>query len=250
MALGWADMAVSLPVWHAAYEKGVARWNDQRKAVDYANYVVRTTNNAGAAKDLAQVQRGGPTRRLFTMYYSAFGSLYQMFREQMIRAGREGIPGKIKLAAFCFMMFTVQSALEDLVKGRAPLGDDEDDDSIGKWLMRGTLLSASSMFPIVWDVASGTTLLGGAGKFRPSSALEAGSAFIKAVDSSAEAVADAWDGEDVEAERVVKNMVEAGGYAFGLPSVQLLRWYKTFVRWANGEPDWSPWELIWHKRGR
>ena len=251
VALGWADMAVSLPVWHAAYEKGIARWNDQRKAVDYANYVVRTTNNAGAAKDLAQVQRGGPTRRLFTMYYSAFGSLYQMFHEQMIRAGREGIPGKIKLAAFCFMMFTVQSALEDLVKGRAPLGGDDDDDkSVGKWLMQGTLLSASSMFPIVRDVASGTTLLGGAGKFRPSPALEAGSAFIKAVDSSAEAVADAWDGEDIEAERVVKNMVEAGGYAFGLPSVQLLRWYKTFVRWLNDAPDWSPWELIWHKRRR
>ncbi len=251
VALGWADMAVSLPVWHAAYEKGMARWNDQRKAVDYANYVVRTTNNAGAAKDLAQVQRGGPTRRLFTMYYSAFGSLYQMFHEQMTRAGREGIPGKIKLAAFCFMMFTVQSALEDLVKGRAPLGGDDDDDkSVGKWLIQGTLLSASSMFPIVRDIASGTTLLGGTGKFRPSPALEAGSAFIKAVDSGAKVVTDAWNGEDVEAERVVKNMVEAGGYAFGLPSVQLLRWYKTFVRWANGEPDWSPWELIWHKRGR
>lgn len=251
VALGWADMAVSLPVWHAAYEKGVSRWNDQRKAVDYANYVVRTTNNAGAAKDLAQVQRGGPTRRLFTMYYSAFGSLYQMFHEQMIQARREGIPGKVKLAAFCFMMFTVQSALEDLVKGRAPLGGDDDDDkSVGKWLMQGTLLSASSMFPIVRDIASGTTLLGGTGKFRPSPALEAGSAFIKAVDSGAKVVTDAWNGEDVEAERVVKNMVEAGGYAFGLPSVQLLRWYKTFVRWANGEPDWSPWELIWHKRER
>ncbi|WP_299076791.1 hypothetical protein [uncultured Fretibacterium sp.] len=250
MALGWADMAVSLPVWHAAYEKGVARWNDQRKAVDYANYVVRTTNNAGAVKDLAQVERGGPTRRLFTMYYSAFGSLYQMFREQMTRAGREGIPGKVKLAAFCFMMFTVQSALEDLVKGRAPLGDDEDDDSVEKWLLRGTFSTFSSMFPIVRDVASGTTLLGGAGKFRPSSALEAGTAFIKAVDSGAKAVADVWNEEDVEAERVVKNMVEAGGYAFGLPSVQLLRWYKTFVRWANDEPDWSPWELIWHKRRR
>ena len=128
--------------------------------------------------------------------------------------------------------------------------NDDDDKSVGKWLMRGTLLSASSMFPIVRDIASGTTLLGGAGKFRPSPALEAGSAFIKAIDSGAKAVVDIWDGEDVEAERVVKNMVEAGGYAFGLPSVQLLRWYKTFVCWANGEPDWSPWELIWHKRGR
>ena len=168
----------------------------------------------------------------------------------MTRAGRDGIPGKIKLAAFCFMMFTVQAALEDLMKGRAPLGDDEDDDSIGKWLLRGTFSTFSSMFPIVRDVVSGTTLLGGAGKFRPSPALEAGTAFIKAIDSSAKAVADAWDEEDVEAERVVKNMVEAGGYAFGLPSVQLLRWYKTFVRWVNDEPDWSPWELIWHKRGR
>ena len=118
------------------------------------------------------------------------------------------------------MMFTVQSALEDLVKGRAPLGGDDDDDkSVGKWLIQGTLLSASSMFPIVRDIASGTTLLGGTGKFRPSPALEAGSAFIKAVDSGAKVVTDAWNGEDVEAERVVKNMVEAGGYAFGLHGI-------------------------------
>ena len=40
------------------------------------------------------------------------------------------------------------------------------------------------------DIASGTTLLGGAGKFRPSPALEVGSAFIKAIDSGAKAVMD------------------------------------------------------------
>jgi len=250
VAIGWVDMAVSLPIWHAAYEKGMARWNDQRKAVDYANYVVRTTNNAEAVKDLAQVQRGGPTRRLFTTYYSAFGSLYQMFREQMTWAGREGIPGKVKLAAFCFMMFTVQSALEDLVKGRAPLGDDEDDNSTGKWLIQGTFSTFSSMFPLVREIPSASTVLGGTGNFRPSPALEAVSAFGKAIDSGFRFVADIWDGEDAGADRVVRDMVMAGGYAFGLPSVQLLRWYKTFVRWANDEPDWSPWELIWHKRGR
>ena len=68
--------------------------------------------------------------------------------------------------------------------------------------------------------------------------------------SAARFVADIWDGEEAEADRVVRDMVLAGGYTFGLPSVQLLRRYKTFVRWANDEPDWSPWELIWHKRGR
>ena len=48
--------------------------------------------------------------------------------------------------------------------------------------------------------------------------------------SAARFVADIWDGEEAEADRVVRDMVLAGGYTFGLPSVQLLRRYKTFVR--------------------
>ena len=150
MGMGLADMAISLPVWTAAYHQGMNKFNqDSRRAVDYADYIVRTTNNTGAAKDLARVQRGAPVRKLFTMYYSAFGSMYQMFREEMARAGRTGLPGTVRMAAYCFALFAVQAALEDILKGRAPWnGDDDDDESATLWILRGAFGQFSSMFPV------------------------------------------------------------------------------------------------------
>jgi len=256
IGMGWMDMAVSLPVWSAAYDKGLKLFGgDTQRAVDYADGIIRQTNNTGAVKDLAQAQRGTVFKKLFTMYYSAFGSMYQMFREEMTRAGRTGLPGKIRLAAFCFMMFGVQAALEDILKGRAPWNDDDwDEEEKGtellKWMLQGGLGSFSSMFPIWRDVASGTKALGGFGEYRPSPALDAGTTIVRAIDSAAGAIGKAWNGEDVEAERTVKDLFRAGGYAFGLPTTQLLRWYKTFCRWSEGAPDYSPLELIYAKRGK
>ncbi|MBQ9526723.1 MAG: hypothetical protein IJR68_03855 [Fretibacterium sp.] len=251
MGLGWVDMAVSLPVWSAAYDQGMKKFNDQRKAIDYADYIVRTTNNTGAVKDLAAAQRGTAFKKLFTMYYSAFGSMYQMFSEEMTRAGRTGLPGKVRMAAFCFLMFSVQAALEDALKGRAPWNDDDDDkDGVLLWMLKSGLGNFSSMFPIWRDVASGTKALGGFGEYRGSPALDAGTAFVRGIDSMAGALKDIWDGEDAEGEKVARDVFKAGGYAFGLPTIQILRWYKTFCRWMEDAPDFSPLEIIWTKRGK
>gem|GEM_PF-2235861 len=253
VGMGWADMWVSLSVWTAAYDKGLNQFNgDSQKAVDYADYIVRTTNNTGAAKDLAQIQRGSPFKKLFTMYYSAFGSLYQLFHEEMVKAGKGGIPDKLRLAAFCFMVFTVQAALEDLLKGRDPWsGDDElDSEEIAKWLLQGTAGTFASMFPGVRDVVSGA--IGGFGGYKASPALDAGATVARAMSAVTKNTWDIFWGraEDVEAGKTAKKVFDAGGYIFGLPTIQLSRWGRTFMRWVNDEPDFSPWEAIWAKRNK
>jgi hypothetical protein len=248
IGLGWADMAIAIPVWTAAYDQGLAMFKgDSQRAADHANYIVRTTNNAGAVKDLAQVQRGSPFKKLFTMYYSGLGSLYQMFHEEMARAGRGGMPDKLRLAAFCFMMFTVQSALGDLLKGRSPWNEKEppDEEEITKWLLLGTAGTTASMFPLVRDMFTGAAMYGG--RHIPNPALDAMGALVRGATSPTKAV---WDtlwgrGEDVNVEKMLKDIFEAGGYVTSLPTTQLSRWGRVFMRWVNDEPNFSPWELIW-----
>jgi hypothetical protein len=253
LGLGWADMAISIPVWTAAYDQGLKIFNgDSQRAADHANYIVRTTNNTGAVKDLAQVQRGSPFKKLFTMYYSAFGSLYQMFHEEMARAERGGIPDKLRMAAFCLMMFVVQSALEDLLKGRTPWGGEEEPDGeeITKWLLLGSVGGFTSMIPGVRDAFAGLARF--RGRYIPNAALDAASALPRGIASGTVAGWDALWGraEDVDVEKTLKDIFEAGGYVASLPTVQMIRWGRVFMRWVNDEPDFSPWEVIWTKKRR
>jgi hypothetical protein len=252
LGLGWADMAISIPVWTAAYDQGLAMFKgDSRRAADHADYIVRTTNNTGAVKDLAQVQRGSPFKKLFTMYYSAFGSLYQMFREEAARAGKGGIPDKLRLAAFCFTMFAVQSALEDALKGRTPWDEEEDEpdaEEVTKWVLLNSVGTATSMVPLVRDVFAGT--VGLKGRHIPNPALDAAGAVKRGIESTGEAVWDAVWGraEDVDVEKTLKGIFEAGGYVASLPTVQMARWGRVFMRWMDDAPDFSPWEVIWPRR--
>ncbi len=47
------------------------RYNgDEAKVIDPADRAVRVSQSAGGVKDLAKIQRGGDTWRMFTMFYS------------------------------------------------------------------------------------------------------------------------------------------------------------------------------------
>ena len=107
------------------------------------------------------------------------------------------------------------------------------------------------MFPLFRDIAAASTS-DYRSAYRPSPALEAGSTIAKAAKNVAGNVWDlAWDNEDLDtldSGKTLKSVFDAGGYVFGLPTTQLSRWGRTFMRWVNDEADFSPWELIWTKR--
>ena len=249
----WADMAIAFPVWQEAYNQGLTkRGYEQQQAVDYADYIVRTTQNTALTKDTAWFQRGGMLAKLLTMYYSAFGGMYQQFREECARLGRRGAPGVLPFTAFCVTMFVVQTVVEDLVKHRTPWDEEEppEPESVAKWLVAGSLGNFAEMFPMARDVASGAQMAFGGYRLTPATAiLESTTKTIGVVGG------DAWDllmgrTSDLDIGRDVERLAETSGYILGLPTIQLMRWYRTFSRWVNNEPDFSPWEVIWAKRGR
>jgi len=74
MIRGMDKLAV-VPTWTGSYHKGMSKYKgNQSKAVDYADSIVRTTQPAGAVKDLAAVSRGSNFKKLWTMFYTHFSN--------------------------------------------------------------------------------------------------------------------------------------------------------------------------------
>lgn len=81
---------VDYPTWYGAFEKAMADpalrnedgTIDEAKAVAMADQAVIAAQSGGQAKDLAQIQRGGPLLKLFTNFYSYFAATLQIAVER------------------------------------------------------------------------------------------------------------------------------------------------------------------------
>lgn len=73
--ISFFDRLVVIPTWIGAYNKAIAAGMDEDQAVHEADSAVRESQGAGAAKDLAAIQRGsGPAGEMgksLTMFYSS-----------------------------------------------------------------------------------------------------------------------------------------------------------------------------------
>ena len=255
--LGWADMIVAMPIWYASYDVGLKTFGNERQAIDYADQITRLTNNTTQSKDRAAILRGNSFKKLFTMFYNASNTAYNLFSEEAARYGHKGLPGRIKFIGFLFAMFTVQSMIQSIVKARAPWNDDDWDEKdkcteVVKWMLQGTISNFTAMFPIIRDIAGGVmSARGGRGAsaYRMSPMADMGEGTVKAINNILKFCSDTWDGKETKSEAAVRDALTAGGYVFGLPTPQLIKWYRTFLRWSEGAPDFSPLEWIWAKGG-
>lgn len=89
--ISFFDRLVVIPTWIGAYNKAIAAGMDEDQAVHEADSAVRESQGAGAAKDLAAIQRGsGPAGEMgksLTMFYSFQFANYQRFLELAWDAG-------------------------------------------------------------------------------------------------------------------------------------------------------------------
>ncbi len=152
---GLMDMGVSVPTWLGAYRKAMEgevaeiEMGDEYRAIDYADSIVRQTQSAGGAKDLAQIQRGGQVRRSFVMFYSYFSVLYNQFARQISRAQR-GDASIAQLAASSFYLWFAPSIMGELIAGRGP----DDEDEWAEWAARQGILYPMGAVVGLRDVGS------------------------------------------------------------------------------------------------
>lgn len=128
--IGVGDMAVSLPTWMGAYEKAIAEGKPEAEAISEADSAVRLSQGAGGAKDLAAIQRGGELKRMLTMFYSYFSTLFNL----LYRLGkRTKSPKDIPRAVLSyFYLVAFPAVMSEILMGRGP----EDDEDRWKWAIK------------------------------------------------------------------------------------------------------------------
>ncbi len=238
---GLMDMGVSLPAWTAGYEEGIKKFNgDESKAIDYADWVVRSTQNTGAAKDLASIQRGSPVWKAMTMFYTAFGSIFNQAREQYFRGhGARDLP---RIAGFLLFQFVMPALLGDILNRRGPSGD-EDPEEIAEWIFTSILQEMSSTMIIVRDIVNAGT---SGFDYRMSPITDAGQSIGRLFVDVGKAGKMLVGGEGPDWEKVAYHAVDVAGTFWGIPSKQILRTTRGLVGMVN-DPDWIPIDLLLRK---
>ncbi len=221
--IGLLDMSVAMPTWHGAYSKAMdgnvpnVEKGNEPAAIDFADSRVRITQSAGAAKDLAAVQRGGEAWRLFTMFYSEMSIQYNQYaktvREFKLTKDAPKLIGS--LAALWF----VPAILEDLIRGNAP----DDPDDLWTWALEKEVFYPLDTVIFARDISRSAQwyLKTGRSEFQGSPAFESMVAALYAAAVPVKLVSK----EDVTRQEV-RGTVMAAGFALGLPSRQM---------WLSGE---------------
>lgn len=227
------DMAVCVPTWLAAYENALSgrvagiEQGSEADAIAHADGVVRTTQAAGAPKDLsAAMADNNAFWRLMTMFMSWANTFYnQLFVEQAPGV----LTGKISRARFAANMLFIwflPALLTELFYGRFDPADGEDDDDA--W-MRGIseiMIYPLQTIPVIRDAANAYVTGYDYAMSPAQSALESPIKLHEAVQSG-------------DPDRILKNAFMVAGYAIGLPTRQL--WTTAEGLWdiATGEDDLS-----------
>ena len=112
--MGLVQKTVNTAVWHGAREKALAEGHPD--PVAFADSVVRTTQSAAGIKDLARIQRGSETKRLFVVAYSYFSVLQNLLMLPLDGKGAQKVTAG---AARIFWLVTLPVLLETVLRGKA-----------------------------------------------------------------------------------------------------------------------------------
>ncbi len=236
--VGLMDKAVCWPGWMAAYEKTFAETQDEEKAIQAADALIRQTQGSGYIADLSAIQRGGETQKLFTMFYSYFNVVYNMMAED-IRAtvSVKDIP---KLAAMTIYVWVLPAIIGELASGRPP---GEDDEEKKKWWLETVLGYPFSALVGIRDIARAILMNR---EYEMSPVQEAYDSVRRIVVAAGSLANDPADEETIK--KVAKAAVEVSGYWAGIPSKQLIITLGNVLDfWTGKESDLSFRDLIYRK---
>lgn len=214
------DVAVSTPVWIAAYSKamdgkvkGIEIGNEE-DAIAYADSIVRRTQTAGAMQDLSRFQRGGEFQKQISMIFGYFNNLYAISAQETMDM-RRGLMPKGQWAWHMTILFVAIPLLAEFMAGRL-IPDDDDDDTLAGKAGEAVLLNFVGMFPGIRDAVTYN--------LKPEFGYNI-SPTVKGVQDIAGAAGLPFElllEEDKElTEADVKRVVRAMGAATGIPSSQI-----------------------------
>lgn len=225
----WTVPLAERAIWLGRYQQAQARGVGVDEAVRLADKSIRTTQQAGAPKDLSAAERD-PRYKWVRMFIGPMIIMNNRLQESGLRGlylGRVQSPARA--LGTWLSAGVLSNAVFELLMGRGP-GDEDDDGDVdaadwAMWLARKTLLFPFQTFPLLRDVAGAidSTLDGKAVMSRPNPFVDAGVALAKFGFTALKEGRD-WiaDDDEPDAEKLIKTGVRAAGPLTGIPSNQML----------------------------
>jgi len=152
-----AQMMVDVPTWIGAYTKAMEEGvdgraiKDEAEAIAMADQAVKESQSSGEIMDLAGMQKGPPSWKLWTNFYSFFSSTYNNTAHSYNRTDFKNPRSVGLFAADMILIYTLPVALSLLLKDiiiRGECNNGEDLECVGKKLVidHVTFLLSTVMF--------------------------------------------------------------------------------------------------------
>jgi hypothetical protein len=235
----FGDALVAYPGWVAAYNDGIKKYGDEKKAVTYADEFVSSTIGSGLIKDQSPLLQGGGSvgqavgpelLKGVTFMGSYFNVVYNLSRESYKKADLRSAQGVAEYTRQMSWYLMIPAILSALIVGDTP--DEDDDESWLAWALETVSQYGMSQVFIVRDIAS---LMKGYG---PSSS------YTRALDASARLTKETYKiagGEkELDAETAAK-MLRAAGQVQALPgSGQAAR----ILEYIGSDEEFNPYKAV------
>ncbi len=224
----WTVPLAERAIWLGRYQQAQAQGAGVDEAVRLADKSIRTTQQAGAPKDLSAAERD-PSYRWVRMFIGPMIIMNNRLQESGLRGlylGRVQSPARA--LGTWLSAGVLSNAVFELMMMRGPDGGDDDEkgwDDWSAWLARKTLLFPFQTFPYVREVASflEAKLEDKPSVARPSPVADVGLAIVRFGDVAWKEGRDWWvDDDEPDAEKLIKTGVRAAGPLTGIPSNQML----------------------------
>ncbi|KPG65838.1 hypothetical protein AN993_21340 [Stenotrophomonas maltophilia] len=224
----WTVPLAERAIWLGRYQQAQAQGVSVDEAVRLADKSIRTTQQAGAPKDLSAAERD-PRYKWVRMFIGPMIIMNNRLQESGLRGlylGRVQSPARA--LGTWLSAGVLSNAVFELLMMRGPDGGDDDEkgwDDWSSWLARKTLLFPFQTIPLLRDVAGGidAAIEGKPSTGRPNPIVDAGVALAKFGQTAWKEGRD-WiaDDDEPDAEKLIKTGVRAAGPLTGIPSNQML----------------------------
>lgn len=149
--------SVDLPSWYAAYIKGVKEHGDEKRAYQYADWVVENIQGSGATKDLPRYMRyQNEAGRMLTMFMTFFSSLWNNQRD-VVKGVRQGNYSATTLGAKVSFLMILPVILESLMRDELGAADDETDEEALQRMLTKVALYPTQSIPVARDIVAAST---------------------------------------------------------------------------------------------
>lgn len=229
---------VDLPTWIGAYNKATSQFpEDDAKAVALADQAVRDAQGAGQTADLAPIQRGSASMRLFTTFYSYMNTQYNLAVDVTKARTRKGEYGMLAVDYLVLLALPIMGTVVLKTLLGLAAGDDWDEEKFAKKLAAEFITYPMSLLVGVRELATAGQLAAGVNEFGGG---YSGPAGLRAFSEMTKLGQQIGQGEPDMA--LLKAAINTGGLLLHFPGGQVARTVEGAVAVAEGEA--SPLALL------